>query len=188
MDLRVERTRKNIHNAFIQLRSKKPLEKITVKELSELAYINKATFYSHYHDIYDLSDKLEDELIASIIKTIPNPENIISDSANMSAFLTTAFTSHKSLLYTIFPDSRSGVLVKKLDTALKELIYKYHPQYKNNLEMDIVFTIMIQGGFYACINHPDADIQEVSRIIGKVDKCLSTHYSLSSQDFQGMNS
>ena len=78
MDLRVERTRKSIHNAFIQLRSKKPLEKISVKELSELAYINKATFYSHYKDIYDLSDNLEDELIASIIKTMPNPENIIS--------------------------------------------------------------------------------------------------------------
>ena len=28
MDLRVERTRKSIHNAFIQLRSKKPLEKM----------------------------------------------------------------------------------------------------------------------------------------------------------------
>lgn len=177
MDLRVERTRKSIHNAFIQLRSKKPLEKISVKELSELAYINKATFYAHYRDIYDLSDKLEDELIASIIKTIPNPENIISDSATISAFLTTAFTSHKSLLYTIFSESRNGILVKKLDIALKKLIYEYNPQYKDNLELDILFTIMIQGAFYATISHPDADIQEVARIIGKVNKCLSTHYS-----------
>ena len=177
MDLRIERTRKSIHNAFIQLRSKKPLEKISVKELAELAYINKATFYSHYKDIYDLSDKLEDELIASIIKTIPNPENMISDSANMSAFVTTAFTSHKSLLYTIFSDSRTGIFVKKLDAALKELIYTYHPQYKNNLDMYIIFTMIIQGTFYACITHPDDDIQEVSRIIGKVNECLSVHYT-----------
>ena len=55
MDLRTERTKRSIINAFLELRSQKPLEKITVKELSELAFINKATFYTHYQDIYDLS-------------------------------------------------------------------------------------------------------------------------------------
>ena len=54
MDLRRQRTKNSIINAFIQLRASKPLEKITVKELSELAYINKATFYTYYQDIYDL--------------------------------------------------------------------------------------------------------------------------------------
>ena len=51
MDLRVEKTERGIKNAFIELRSKKPLEKITIKELCELACINKSTFYSHYRDI-----------------------------------------------------------------------------------------------------------------------------------------
>ncbi|MBR3282470.1 MAG: TetR/AcrR family transcriptional regulator [Ruminococcus sp.] len=45
MDMRIEKTRRSIINAFLQLRAKKPLEKITVKELSALAEINKATFY-----------------------------------------------------------------------------------------------------------------------------------------------
>ena len=55
MDLRTEKTKRSIINSFLELRSRKPLEKITVKELSEKAEINKATFYLHYHDIYDLS-------------------------------------------------------------------------------------------------------------------------------------
>ena len=54
MDLRIEKTRQSIVNAFIALRSGKPLEKITVKELCEKAQINKSTFYFHYVDIYDL--------------------------------------------------------------------------------------------------------------------------------------
>ena len=70
MDLRIERTKRSIINAFIELRAKKPLEKITVKELSELAYINKATFYSHFHDIYDLSEQLEEEAIMNILKNL----------------------------------------------------------------------------------------------------------------------
>ena len=44
LDLRVEKTERGIKNAFIELRSRKPLEKITVKELCESARINKSTF------------------------------------------------------------------------------------------------------------------------------------------------
>ena len=52
MDKRIEKTKKSIKNAFMELRAKKPLEKISVKELCDLAYINKSTFYSHYEDIH----------------------------------------------------------------------------------------------------------------------------------------
>ena len=65
MDLRIQKTEHAIKNAFIELRSKKPLEKITVKELCELAMINKSTFYSHYEDIYALSETMEQETVAS---------------------------------------------------------------------------------------------------------------------------
>ena len=37
MDLRIQKTRQNIFQAFIELREKYPLEKITVKELTECA-------------------------------------------------------------------------------------------------------------------------------------------------------
>ena len=56
MDLREKKTKRNIRNAFIELRAKKPLERISIKELAELAEISKATFYLHYKDIYDLSE------------------------------------------------------------------------------------------------------------------------------------
>ena len=58
MDLRERKTKRAIKDAFLQLRVKKPLERIRVKELSELAQISKATFYLHYKDIYDLSEQL----------------------------------------------------------------------------------------------------------------------------------
>ena len=41
-DLRIRKTETAIKNAFIELRAKKPLEKITVKELCDLALINKS--------------------------------------------------------------------------------------------------------------------------------------------------
>ena len=55
MDLRQKKTLAAIRTAFLELLGKKPLEKITVKELAEKAQISKATFYLHYQDIYDLA-------------------------------------------------------------------------------------------------------------------------------------
>ena len=54
MDLRIQKTRQNIFQAFIELREKYPLEKITVKELTERAQISKQTFYLHYRDMFYL--------------------------------------------------------------------------------------------------------------------------------------
>ena len=45
MDLRVTKTQRAIRAAFLELREKKPLEKITVKELCQRAEIHKSTFY-----------------------------------------------------------------------------------------------------------------------------------------------
>ena len=58
MDLRIQKTKAAIKEAFFELRRKKPIEKITVTELSRLAGINKATFYLHYSDIYSLAATL----------------------------------------------------------------------------------------------------------------------------------
>ena len=76
MDLRIEKTERGIKNAFIELRSRKHLEKITVKELCESARINKSTFYAHYKDIYDLSDAMEEE-VYSRLRTVFSIRNIL---------------------------------------------------------------------------------------------------------------
>ena len=97
MDLRVEKTERGIKNAFIELRSRKPLEKITVKELCELAYINKSTFYSHYKDIYELSDSMEEEVVRSITNSISHPEYIMENPAEFTRELFLAYLSQNSL-------------------------------------------------------------------------------------------
>ena len=78
MDLRTKKTQRAIREAFLRLRAKKPLERITVKELVELAEISKATFYLHYQDIYDLSDQLQQEVIEATLAKITHPEAFLT--------------------------------------------------------------------------------------------------------------
>lgn len=177
MDLRTERTKRSIINAFIELRAKKPLEKITIKELSELAYINKATFYSHYHDIYDLSEQLENETIASVIKNIPHLETLITNPKQGTKELSTALTSQNSLFNILFSGSRAILFAEKLELALKERFYKAYPEYKNSLEWEILQTILIQGCFHAYMTHSTSEnINDVVRIIGEMNDCLIQNY------------
>ena len=114
MDLRVKKTERGIKNAFIELRSRKPLEKITVKELCELAYINKSTFYSHYKDIYELSDSMEEEVVRSITNSISHPEYIMENPAEFTRELFLAYLSQNSLTVILFSGSQRNHLVDRI--------------------------------------------------------------------------
>ena len=63
MDRRVKYTKKVIKDTFLSLLEKKNISNISVKELCEMADINRGTFYRYYIDIYDLLKKIEDEFI-----------------------------------------------------------------------------------------------------------------------------
>ena len=62
-DPRVLRTRKLIMDSFIELSGKKEFKDITIKDITTEAMINRATFYYHFTDIYDLLDKALTEVL-----------------------------------------------------------------------------------------------------------------------------
>ena len=177
MDLRIEKTERGIKNAFIELRSKKPLEKITVKELCESARINKSTFYAHYKDIYDLSEYLENDAITSLVADIPNPDLIITDPAAAARLLCTAFITQGHLFNILFPDDdRScGVLTNKLEARIKELIFITHPEFKDNLEKNITISLLIQGSVHTFLKYKEEDTEQVIEILADTIGRIADH-------------
>ncbi len=61
-DLRVRRTRKMLMQALIDLTIEKGFSAITVQDIADRAMVNRATFYRHYLDKYDLLDKYMNEV------------------------------------------------------------------------------------------------------------------------------
>lgn len=57
-DPRVMRTCRLIQDAFLSLAAQKDFESITVKEITDRASVNRATFYAHFEDKYALLDHL----------------------------------------------------------------------------------------------------------------------------------
>lgn len=173
MDLRIEKTKRAIRNAFIELRSKKPLEKITVKELCSLACINKSTFYSHYEDIYDLSDAMEQETVASIIQGIGHLEDYtLERSDEFTRELCLAFMSQITLIQIVFSGKEQNHLGNRLDRELKKLIFKKYPELEHDQESNILLSYCIQGAYHAYLNNPAADTDTFVKTIEKTVRCL----------------
>ena len=177
MDIRVEKTKRSIINAFLEIRSKKPLEKITVKELAELAYINKATFYLHYKDIYDLSEQLEAEVVSTIVKGIPHPDLIITNPRLIIEELTISAISQNNLTNILFSGSRAPIYEQQLEHQLKEHIFKLYPEYKYNIKIKIILSIILHNSFYlfsefGTTNNTD----EILQLIGDINECLIENF------------
>ena len=65
-DRRVRRTKKLLTQALTELLQKKQINEITVTELTDLADMNRGTFYLYYRDIFDMLEKIEAELFRKL--------------------------------------------------------------------------------------------------------------------------
>lgn len=65
-DARTRYTQMVIRQSFLQLLKTETVEKATVTEICRLAEINRATFYRHYENQYDLLSCLESEMFEDI--------------------------------------------------------------------------------------------------------------------------
>ena len=158
MDIRMEKTEKAIKNAFMELRSKKPLEKITVKELCSLAC-------------------METETVASVLKSIPHAQEYSFENLNVVAReLCLAFVSHISLINVLFSDKGHSYLAEKLEKEIKKTVFEKYPQYKEDAEKNILLSYCIQGSYYAYWNNQDVDVETLLQVIENIVKLLQTLY------------
>lgn len=65
-DRRSLKTQASIKKALSSLLKEKPIKDITVTELTECADIHRATFYSHYEDIFDLYRDFENDIFKDL--------------------------------------------------------------------------------------------------------------------------
>ena len=65
-DRRVRRTKKLLTQALTQVLQEKQINEITVKELTDLADMNRGTFYLYYKDMFDMLEKIEDGMFEAL--------------------------------------------------------------------------------------------------------------------------
>ncbi|SEQ16332.1 transcriptional regulator, TetR family [Lachnospiraceae bacterium RM5] len=175
MDLRQKKTLKAINNAYLELRSKKSVTKITVKELCELAEISKATFYLHYSDIYDLTEKMQKEIIESICSNIEHPDYIFSSPMDFVTELFYALRSNVHMIRIVFSKDYQSALTKAIEVEIKERIFAKKSKLADDVRFNIFITFLVNGSFYTYFENlkkfPEEEIISVSKeMIGNMIK------------------
>ncbi len=92
-DRRIKYTKMVLRESLIALLEHKPIERITIKEICADADINRATFYAHYADQYDLLKQIEEDLYANISTSLsqlgqdPANPNTLKQAENIFDYL-----------------------------------------------------------------------------------------------------
>ena len=66
----VRHTKRRLREGLLRLMQDKPINEISVKELTELVDVNRGTFYFHYPDIYALLRDMEEDFFRQFSRTL----------------------------------------------------------------------------------------------------------------------
>lgn len=128
-DARTRYTEKVIRESFLSIMENKPYSRITVKEICQRAEINRATFYNHYKDVYDLMDHLEERILTSV-DTLVREGDFCDLSGYLTKLLSDMRQEGKTYLAMVSENGRPEILTK-IGTRITESSY---PMLKEKLD------------------------------------------------------
>ena len=88
VDRRVRKTKSQLRSCLSILLETKKIQNITVKELAQMADINRGTFYLHYKDVYDLLEHIQKDLLTDFEAILTN---IAPETDNLLPFVEALF-------------------------------------------------------------------------------------------------
>ena len=138
-DLRVQKTREAIQDAFLCLVGEKGFNGVTVHELCVRARINRSTFYLHYTDKYDLLDKITREATGKIVRLV-SPTTIVGEDGKVrmpffQAMVLSLFQSileDRTLYKTLLGINGDYGFLQNLEAVVKEkIVREWHTLHRD---------------------------------------------------------
>lgn len=126
-DMRWIRTERHLLSAFGKTIETTPIEKITVTGIARTAEVNKATFYLHYRDIFDLAQSYVDQLACDTVEELGDASVLFSEPRRFVSTLMSALADEEKAL-TIEAIAKNNLiphymnaLIANLDDALRSV-------------------------------------------------------------------
>lgn len=164
-----EQTKTNLRNAFWALYEQKPIEKISIKEITDLAGYNRGTFYLYYKDVYDMFTQIENDLLNTVQKLLDDitADGVLDFSRQMSSIIEMSHTysPYFSLLVSDRGDPKFAAKLKDmlrplLDTVLFSSSEKELTKYEKMYLSEFYISGMI-GTIGKWLENPQISIDEL---------------------------
>lgn len=173
---RVLETKERIRDAFFELYATKKIERISIKEITEKAELNRGTFYVYYKDIYDLLEKTEDELITELIGKVKGIIIMILRDEDIDMFLPPLefYKRYSKFLRVLFGANGDPNFVFKIKAIIKktlrELFEKENIPKVENMEYVMEYISSAQIGIitYWLLNDMVLPVKELGEMIKQI--------------------
>ncbi len=134
-------TKANLQEAFWSLYTQKPIEKISIREITDLAGYNRGTFYLYYRDVYDIFDAIKDDLIDKLTFVIQDTmqHNETFDLSQQMEFLVTLFQTHSKYAKVLLGDHGDPQFSSRIKEIIWPILNRYfvpsagHSEYEMKL-------------------------------------------------------
>lgn len=157
VDLRIPKTQKAIREAFLEIRGRQPLEKVTVREICQAAMINTSTFYNHYRDVTNLSEQLESELLDACFRSMPSLDDLFTEPYRFLAELRRCFSdSREAEDLSILFDGRCEAFYQKIDAFLLQRYQSAASSREEYVKISFVLGGILYTGHLLRSDIPDS--------------------------------
>lgn len=159
-DRRVKRTKKSLRDALLQLLETKPITDISVTELTNLADVNRATFYFYYTDLLDMFTQIQSETyqeIRDIIERSPTSIATIENFTEYAEALLNFCVEHRNLVRFLIKNDTNNQLFRQFQELMLNNVpnskdvfdsnnpARYTTSYALNAMLGIVMEWMDEG-------------------------------------------
>ena len=177
-DARVRYTRRVLKESFLKLLSQKPVNRITVKEVCELAQLNRATFYAHYSDCFALLESIEQELIDAFAQSL-HLVGTFDVSALIAAIYSIVEQHEEACRVLIFGGASPSVLGRMIDLARNSSIAYWRSQLRraSDEDLEMLYTHLSNGLMNVVVGGYDKYKREdVIRFVDRIVKSSMSQF------------
>ena len=126
LDRRVRKTRRILRECLTRLLKEKKIQDITVRELAEMADINRGTFYLHYKDVFDLLEQIEQELTKELEEILDHHsvEELLSRPSLLFSDLYPAVQENADIITILIGENGDLNFVNRIKEILRDRCLK----------------------------------------------------------------
>lgn len=175
-DARVRYTQKVLKESLLKFLKEKPINKITVKEVCDLAELNRATFYSHYNDCFALLDSIETELVEAFGQSLVH-EKSFSVTSMIEAFYGIIENNREACSVLIIGHPGSPVLQRMIALARDNSIDCWRKELPKATEadLDLLYTHLSNGLLHVFVEGCDKyDKETIIEFVNRMVKSSLT--------------
>lgn len=149
-DRRIRKTRAALKKSLAILMQQKSVKDISVKELTELADVNRGTFYLHYKDVFDLLEQSEKDLLDELHAVISpiSAETIKNKPALLFEKVYELCAENADLVRILLGENGDIKFLNSLNTFLKEKCVNEWSPFIRQTELkyfDAFFSFLVGG-------------------------------------------